>query len=578
MSDEFEPRLGRSRRDTLRPKTQLQRLAAQRLKRNPRTFGCKKFAGGEIFRKGRGKGAAAVARHWAHVSNRRVIVRSSTAPARGANTSAFSSHIRYLLRYPTDEEANRGRLYSGDSDNAEASEFNKRSRHDPWQFRFVVAPEDSHQIEDLSAFTRRLMQQVERDLGTPVDWVAANHFNTAHPHTHIVVRGRTPAHEELLINRRYMISGMRHRAEEIITNMLGSKTGHELSVARQMERSGDRLTSIDQHISRSQTRGTVRVGRSSQSRAAPALTMQVKRLQYLEKLGLAEHAYGREWRLQPGWQDALKSLGRRTETLAELSRAVGDERSAGRVEALGPAPEGKWVTGRLAALSASGTGLQDHLLVIDGLDGRIWLAQVASEETLQLPSPGGVISALIEPAPASRIGARPNRTEPDEAAPDGQTIRTFVNSWLPVNQLIDRQAFTWLDELSDDQIALQSSGFGAEVRAAKSARQAFLAASSLDLSDFDALRRAELGRAAASLAGQTGKRYAELQSREVFRGEHNEHIDTAYGRFAVIANETRFTFTALTDEVARLKGKTVLVEQGPLSAGTLLWRSRGIER
>jgi type IV secretory pathway VirD2 relaxase len=578
LSDDFEPRLGRSRRDTLRPKTQLQRLAAQRLKRNPRTFGCRKFAPGEIFRKGRGKGAAAVARHWAHVSNRRVIVRSSTAPARGANTSAFSSHIRYLLRYPTDEEANRGRLYSGDSDNAEASEFNKRSRHDPWQFRFVVAPEDSHQIEDMSAFTRRLMQQVERDLGTPVDWVAANHFNTAHPHTHIVVRGRTPAHEELLINRRYMISGMRHRAEEIVTNMLGPKNGREVSVARQIELSGDRLTSIDQHISRSQTRGTVRVGRSSQSRAAPALTMQVKRLQYLEKLGLAEHVYGREWRLQPGWQDALKSLGRRTDTLAELSRAVGDERSAGRVEALGPAPEGKWVTGRLAALSASGTGLQDHLLVIDGLDGRIWLAQATSQETRQLPSPGGVISALIEPAPAPRAGARPNRTEPDEAAPDGQTIRTFVNSWLPVNQLIDRQAFTWLDELSDDQIALQSSGFGAEVRAAKSARQAFLAASSLDLSDFDALRRAELGRAAASLAGQTGKRYAELQSREVFRGEYNDHVDTAYGRFAVIASETRFTFTAMTDEVSRLKGKTVLVEQGPLSAGTLLWRSRGIER
>jgi hypothetical protein len=577
VSDEFEPRLGRSRRDTLRPKTQLQRLAAQRLKRNPRTFGCKKFAGGEIFRKGRGKGAAAVARHWAHVSNRRVIVRSSTAPARGANTSAFSSHIRYLLRYPTDEEANRGRLYSGDSDNAEASEFNKRSRHDPWQFRFVVAPEDSHQIEDMSAFTRRLMQQVERDLGTPVDWVAANHFNTAHPHTHIVVRGRIPSGEELIINRRYLITGLRHRAEEIVTNMLGQKTGRELSARKRLEPFRERLTSIDQHISCTQIRGTVRLSRSSTRPAAPAITTQVKRLQYLEKLGLAEHVYGQEWRLQPGWKDALQSLGRRTETLAELSRAVGDERSAGRVEALGPAPEGKWVTGRLVALSASGTGPQGHLLVIDGLDGRIWLSQVAARETLELPSPGGVISALIEPAPAA-IGARPKRPEPEAGTSDGQTIRTFVNSWLPVNQLIDRQAFTWLDELSDSQMSEYSSGFGAEVRAAKSARQAFLAASSLDLSDFDALRRAELARAAASLAGQTGKRYAELQSREVFRGEYSEHVDTAYGRFAVIASETRFTFTAMTDEVARLKGKTVLVEQAPLSSGSLLWRSRGIER
>jgi hypothetical protein len=578
MTEDFEPRLGSLGQDRRRPPSQLKVVAKLARQGKPNAFGRTKLAAGKVWSEGRGKGAAAVARHWHVAGSRRVFVRATIAPARGRNTAAFSSHIKYLLRENVDENGRGGSLYDQDSENADARAFKQRSTRDPWQFRIVVSAEDSIEIEERTDLTRKIMQHAERDLGTRLDWVAVDHYDTPWPHTHIMVRGRSPADRELIISRKYLMYGLRHRAEEILTNMLGPKNGREVSVASQIELSGDRLTSIDQHISRSQTRGTVFVGRGSPSRAAPGLAMQVKRLQYLEKLGLAEHAYGREWRLQPGWQDALKSLGRRTETLAELGRAVGDHRTAGRMEALGPAPEGKWVTGRLAALSASGTGLQDHLLVIDGLDGRIWLAQVASEETLQLPSPGGVISALIEPAPASRIGARPNRTEPDEAAPDGQTIRTFVNSWLPVNQLIDRQAFTWLDELSDDQIALQSSGFGAEVRAAKSARQAFLAASSLDLSDFDALRRAELGRAAASLAGQTGKRYAELQSREVFRGEHNEHIDTAYGRFAVIANETRFTFTALTDEVARLKGKTVLVEQGPLSAGTLLWRSRGIER
>ena len=578
MSDDFEPRLGRSSRETAQPATQLQRLAAQRLKRHPRTFGCKKFAPGEIRWKGRGKGAAAVAQHWSHVSNRRVFVRSSAAPARGSNTSAFSSYTRYLLRYPTDEDTNRGRLYSRDSDTVEVSDFNRRSRHDPRQFRFVIAPEDSHQIQDMSAFTRRLMLQVERDLGTQVDWVAVNHFNTANPHTHIAVRGRSPTDQELIINRRYMIAGIRHRAEEIVTNMLGPKTFREISAAKRLELYQERLTSIDQYISQSQTRETVRVSRNAARRAAPGLTAQVKRLQYLEKLGLAEHVYGPQWRLRPGWTDALRTLGQRTETLLEVGRAVGDDRSAMRLEEVKPTQEGKWVTGRLVAVSGSDTSPLGHLLVIDGLDGRIWLAQAAGEDTLQLPRLGGVISALIEPNPAAPISARSKRPESHDTPPDGHTIRTFVNSWLPVNQLIDRQAFTWLDEISDDQVSAYSSGFGAEVRAAKSARQAFLAASSLDLSDIDALRRSELARAAKVLADRTGKRYAELQSREVFRGEYTEQVDTAYGRFAVIANETRFTFTPMTNEVASLKGKTVMVEQGPLSAGNLLWRSRGIER
>ena len=35
------------------------------------------------------------------------------------------------------------------------------------------------------------MTQMEEDLGTRLDWVAVDHFDTAHPHTHIIARGVT---------------------------------------------------------------------------------------------------------------------------------------------------------------------------------------------------------------------------------------------------------------------------------------------------------------------------------------------------------------------------------------------------
>jgi hypothetical protein len=35
-----------------------------------------------------------------------------------------------------------------------------------------------------------VMRQMEEDLGTGLDWVAVNHFNTGHPHSHVVIRGR----------------------------------------------------------------------------------------------------------------------------------------------------------------------------------------------------------------------------------------------------------------------------------------------------------------------------------------------------------------------------------------------------
>jgi hypothetical protein len=38
---------------------------------------------------------------------------------------------------------------------------------------------------------RELMQQMEADLGTKLDWIAVGHHNTGHPHTHILLRGVT---------------------------------------------------------------------------------------------------------------------------------------------------------------------------------------------------------------------------------------------------------------------------------------------------------------------------------------------------------------------------------------------------
>ena len=32
---------------------------------------------------------------------------------------------------------------------------------------------------------------METDLGTKLDWIAVDHHNTGHPHTHILVRGVT---------------------------------------------------------------------------------------------------------------------------------------------------------------------------------------------------------------------------------------------------------------------------------------------------------------------------------------------------------------------------------------------------
>jgi type IV secretory pathway VirD2 relaxase len=84
----------------------------------------------------------------------------------------------------------RGTLYGPGTDTADGREFLDCGRDDRHQFRFIVAPEDSDRLQDLRGFTRDVLRQMEEDLGTKLDWVAIDHFNTGHPHSHVVIRGK----------------------------------------------------------------------------------------------------------------------------------------------------------------------------------------------------------------------------------------------------------------------------------------------------------------------------------------------------------------------------------------------------
>ena len=117
--------------------------------------------------------------------------------------------IRYLHRDVTTRDGERGRLYAAETDAADGDVFTKRGREDRHQFRFIVAPEDGDRLSDLRAFTRDVMRQMEEDLGTRLDWVAVDHFNTGHPHSHVVVRGRDDLGKDLIIAQDYITDASR---------------------------------------------------------------------------------------------------------------------------------------------------------------------------------------------------------------------------------------------------------------------------------------------------------------------------------------------------------------------------------
>jgi type IV secretory pathway VirD2 relaxase len=111
-----------------------------------------------------------------------------------------------------------------------------------------VAPEDAAEMADLRGFTRDLMRQMELDLNTRLDWIAVDHHNTGHPHTHVIVRGVLDDGRILYIAGDYIAHGIRHRASELVTRELGHQSEIELQTKLQNEVEAERVTRLDKML------------------------------------------------------------------------------------------------------------------------------------------------------------------------------------------------------------------------------------------------------------------------------------------------------------------------------------------
>src|SRR3989337_592337 len=181
-------------------------------------------------------------------------------------------------------DGQRGQLYGAQVDKVDGKVFLDRQSGDRHQFRFIVSPEDGAEYDDLKPLTRRRMARREEDLGTSLDWVAVDHYNTGHPHTHIIVRGKDMSGKDLIIARDYIAHGMRERACELVDLDLGPRSDDAIEQRVRGEVGQERLTSIDRALIR-EAEANVLV--SAQGRDSFDQTVRMGRLKKLERLGLA---------------------------------------------------------------------------------------------------------------------------------------------------------------------------------------------------------------------------------------------------------------------------------------------------
>ncbi|MDH5835343.1 DUF3363 domain-containing protein [Luteimonas kalidii] len=344
---------------------------------------------------GRGHVAARLAGQSLGPRSRRAIVKARLVVLKRAGERSTQKHLRYIERDGVTREGGRGRLYGPDTDYADGDAFERRCREDRHEFRFILAPEDGNEIGDLRAFTRTHMAQVQRDLGTRLDWVAVDHWDTDDPHTHIVLRGKDDLGADLVIARDYIGHGMRQRAAELATDWLGPRSRHEIERQFVREAQQDRWTTLDQALTRSTRDGMVSLrdvpGDLGRRRHRAQL---IGRLQHLAKLGLAERQRGAQWSLHPEAERVLRSLGERGDIIRTMQRRLG--KHAHEHTIWDPA-KGKPLSGRILA-----SGLSDELhergyLVVAGRDGRAHYVDLGNRADLSRYPDGAQV--FVRPAP-----------------------------------------------------------------------------------------------------------------------------------------------------------------------------------
>ena len=90
--------------------------------------------------------------------------------------------------------------------------------------------------------------RLERHVGTRLQCLAVDHWDTDNPHTHVLIRGRRPDGQELFIPSRLISSGIREQAQEIVTRVLGPRLGVDLVQERFADISRMAVTPLDREL------------------------------------------------------------------------------------------------------------------------------------------------------------------------------------------------------------------------------------------------------------------------------------------------------------------------------------------
>jgi hypothetical protein len=288
--------------------------------------------------------------------NRRIDTRQKCVVKMQYSNSMKAHHKQleeYLVREGTDIDGGCAKLYGT---NLQEYSKNMVDRN----YRIFLSPQsDKINLRDM---TEQFVKKLEQQTGYTLYWQAANHYNTAHPHAHILINGKYKTGKEIDIPRDIVKTFMREYARDICTSQLGYRTASELAIEKEKELEARRFTKLDEKI-KGLSGDTFKVytGQIYADRER-ILT----RLENLRKLGLCTYDKG-AYHLSKQWEDDLRANARYNTFLAARSELKYTDPSKLKVYT----GEHGTITGKVTKIYRLEDDASDnHAVVIESPDGK----------------------------------------------------------------------------------------------------------------------------------------------------------------------------------------------------------------
>jgi len=262
---------------------------------------------------------------------------------------------KYLIREGTDFDGSRAKLYGTDIEEYRENMVDKN-------FRIFLSPQsDKINLKDM---TEKFMKTLEQQTGYEFFWQGANHYNTAHPHAHILINGKDRNGKEVEIPRDIVKTFMREYARDICTSQIGNRTMGEIALEKERELEAQRFTRLDESLKDLCGDNFSIYPNNVYANRERVLV----RIENLRKMGMCSFKDG-AYRFSPNWEEDLRANGRYNTFLAARSQLRYSDQANLKVFS---GADGV-VSGKVTKIyRPEDDTSNNHAVIIEGLDGKAY--------------------------------------------------------------------------------------------------------------------------------------------------------------------------------------------------------------